>query len=569
MATELKRMQQRRDTAADWAADNPVLLSGELGLDTDAELFKVGDGVTAWEDLEFKGDFAAAEALILAGIADTGSPIGAALSASYDAMSNIVQSKAVADGTTNNTTLLQAEMDAIETAGGGLLQLPAGVVVGAVLVATDCGVIGAGLGATVLKAPASLTGGVIQSTDYATLTGTASASPETRGSHRMVIADLTIDGNKANATNSVGIEIYGAGWRMSDVRVQNCGVDGIRTEFGIDVTFASLITLEGNADNILCCLNDGHGWRFRGPHDSNINNYVAHSNTGWGFRNESSATFYNGTLGHCSKFNMFLNANGWYVGAGVASYAGGQVAGAGGTGIEFQAGIGSVVMLGMLVAGWTTGAIIRGTSHTVDLLSQRNTTGVNLDGVGYCDLRLSGEVATADTVGILVTSETSPNTVAGMWSVAAAKAMVSGTFGVSSLVLLTQAGGAGNASLYVLPDMFTFPSGTELRTARALATTGSAVYAGRNGAKQTYIGTNIGWNGDAGLILANDCNLYRDGALRFAIPPDHTFRLGRNVTGSRPAAGTVGSGAMFYDTTLSKPIWSDGTVWRDAAGTAV
>jgi hypothetical protein len=37
----------------------------------------------------------------------------------------------------------------------------------------------------------------------------------------------------------------------------------------------------------------------------------------------------------------------------------------------------------------------------------------------------------------------------------------------------------------------------------------------------------------------------------------------------RPAASSVRDGAMMYDTTLNKPIWSDGTVWRDAAGTAV
>jgi hypothetical protein len=43
----------------------------------------------------------------------------------------------------------------------------------------------------------------------------------------------------------------------------------------------------------------------------------------------------------------------------------------------------------------------------------------------------------------------------------------------------------------------------------------------------------------------------------------------KGVTGSRPSAVTAGSGYRFYDTTLSKPIWSDGTVWRDAAGTSV
>lgn len=47
------------------------------------------------------------------------------------------------------------------------------------------------------------------------------------------------------------------------------------------------------------------------------------------------------------------------------------------------------------------------------------------------------------------------------------------------------------------------------------------------------------------------------------------LQSGTGVTGSRPSASTCGAGAMWYDTTLSKPIWSDGTVWRDAAGTAV
>ena len=48
-----------------------------------------------------------------------------------------------------------------------------------------------------------------------------------------------------------------------------------------------------------------------------------------------------------------------------------------------------------------------------------------------------------------------------------------------------------------------------------------------------------------------------------------TTRTGLNITASRPAAATVGKGAQFYDTTLGLPIWSDGTNWRNAAGTIV
>lgn len=48
---------------------------------------------------------------------------------------------------------------------------------------------------------------------------------------------------------------------------------------------------------------------------------------------------------------------------------------------------------------------------------------------------------------------------------------------------------------------------------------------------------------------------------------DPTSSTGADTTAQRPGAPTVG--AQFYDTTLSKPIWFDGAVWRDAAGNAV
>jgi hypothetical protein len=45
-----------------------------------------------------------------------------------------------------------------------------------------------------------------------------------------------------------------------------------------------------------------------------------------------------------------------------------------------------------------------------------------------------------------------------------------------------------------------------------------------------------------------------------------TFRTGAGATGLRPSASAVGAGAQWFDTTLNKPIWSDGTRWRDAVG---
>ena len=50
------QMKQRRDTKANWASTNPVLLAGELGIvSDDPNLYKVGDGATAWNSLPFRG----------------------------------------------------------------------------------------------------------------------------------------------------------------------------------------------------------------------------------------------------------------------------------------------------------------------------------------------------------------------------------------------------------------------------------------------------------------------------------------------------------------------------------
>lgn len=45
----------RRKTAADWTSQNPVLMDGELGLETDTGLFKFGNGSTAWTSRPYAG----------------------------------------------------------------------------------------------------------------------------------------------------------------------------------------------------------------------------------------------------------------------------------------------------------------------------------------------------------------------------------------------------------------------------------------------------------------------------------------------------------------------------------
>ncbi len=47
------QIQWRRDTAANWTANNSVLAQGEPGFETDTGAYKIGDGSTAWSSLSY------------------------------------------------------------------------------------------------------------------------------------------------------------------------------------------------------------------------------------------------------------------------------------------------------------------------------------------------------------------------------------------------------------------------------------------------------------------------------------------------------------------------------------
>jgi hypothetical protein len=47
------RIQIRRDTSERWEINNPVLLEGEFGYETDTDCLKIGDGQTEWNSLDY------------------------------------------------------------------------------------------------------------------------------------------------------------------------------------------------------------------------------------------------------------------------------------------------------------------------------------------------------------------------------------------------------------------------------------------------------------------------------------------------------------------------------------
>jgi hypothetical protein len=50
MAVQIK---VRNGTKSQWASANPVLAEGEMGLETDTRLFKIGNGSSTWNQLNY------------------------------------------------------------------------------------------------------------------------------------------------------------------------------------------------------------------------------------------------------------------------------------------------------------------------------------------------------------------------------------------------------------------------------------------------------------------------------------------------------------------------------------
>lgn len=54
MAKEvIAKIKNRADGSANWSNTNPVLEIGELGLETDTNKIKFGDGITTWNSLAY------------------------------------------------------------------------------------------------------------------------------------------------------------------------------------------------------------------------------------------------------------------------------------------------------------------------------------------------------------------------------------------------------------------------------------------------------------------------------------------------------------------------------------
>jgi hypothetical protein len=109
-------IQLRRGTASGWTSSNPILALGEAGIETDTRKWKVGDGTSHWNDLDYM-------------LGGDGGPSGADVKSGYTTLAS-GEAVVTAGWTTNDTIVVALRQAAPATAGKQLYCDPADHVAG-------------------------------------------------------------------------------------------------------------------------------------------------------------------------------------------------------------------------------------------------------------------------------------------------------------------------------------------------------------------------------------------------------------------------------------------------------
>lgn len=176
---------------------------------------------------------------------------------------------ATGDGSTDDTTTIQAAIDAANTAGGGTVFFPEGTYISTLLTMySNVHLVGVGPTGTTVKLKNSTNTALIQGDDFETL----SAGNTTGGIADWSIQSMTLDGNKANnGTTGYGLRVYGYRYVLRDLHIKDCFTNGIYSQWAS----ASSENMEARLDNVrvyssTTANGDGSGTQvyWLGPHDS-------------------------------------------------------------------------------------------------------------------------------------------------------------------------------------------------------------------------------------------------------------------------------------------------------------
>ena len=84
------RIQVRRGTASEWTAANPILAAGEMGVETNTNLFKFGNGTATWTALAYANNSDVAIGEISQDAINTALTMGAGLTKTYNDGANTI-----------------------------------------------------------------------------------------------------------------------------------------------------------------------------------------------------------------------------------------------------------------------------------------------------------------------------------------------------------------------------------------------------------------------------------------------------------------------------------------------
>ena len=208
------KMAQRRDTAANWTSANPTLLAGEIGIESDTNKIKIGDGSTAWTSLAYRPwSQVSAYPLVNADIA-------AAAAIAYSKLATLTSANIVLGSSANIATSTTVSGD-ISISNTGVTAIASGVIVNA-----DINASAAIAGSKIVAATTSVVGAVQLSDSTSTTSSVLAATPTAvKAAYDLAAAALplaggTVTGNvildnqvdarfreaTANGTNYVGFQ---------------------------------------------------------------------------------------------------------------------------------------------------------------------------------------------------------------------------------------------------------------------------------------------------------------------------------------------------------------------------
>lgn len=182
---------------------------------------------------------------------------------------NVHNYGAIGDGSTDDTSPIQAAIDAANAVSGGIVYFPQGTYISTLLTLySNIHLLGDGIGTTTIKLKNSTNTALIQGYNFASLTG----GDTTGGIEDFSIQAMTLDGNIANnGTTGYGLRVYGQRYILRDLDFVDWKTNCVYSEWAT----ASSENMEARVDNCrfhkasqAATPTTGALVYWQGPHDS-------------------------------------------------------------------------------------------------------------------------------------------------------------------------------------------------------------------------------------------------------------------------------------------------------------